>query len=79
MNSSMLQNISFGLCPVCGQGELIAVINPPTTRILLMCDDCESQWESPETAKSYENALKEEIHPVVEATAEEVRAAGWIK
>lgn len=45
-------------------------------KLLLMCDDCESQWRSPQEAESYENALKDE-QQVVPATDEEVSAASW--
>lgn len=45
-------------------------------RLLIMCDDCESQWSSPKDAESYENALKSEER-VAAALDEEVAAAGW--
>jgi predicted alpha-1,6-mannanase (GH76 family) len=46
--------------------------------LLIMCDDCESQWESPMKAQSYENVLKDEIRDVRIATLDEIQAAGWL-
>jgi hypothetical protein len=73
-----MEDISFGTCQICGQGQLIAVKNPLTQRLLIMCDDCESQWCSPDKAQSFENALSDEVRRVVTATFEEIEAAGWI-
>lgn len=67
----------FGECPICRQGQLLAVTCAADAQILVMCDDCESQWQTPQDAKSFENALTVEVHEVKEATAEEVEAAGW--
>jgi hypothetical protein len=44
--------------------------------MLVMCDDCESQWSSPAEAQSYENALKQEVK-VELASSEDVKRAGW--
>lgn len=60
------------------QGQLFAVRSEATGVLLVMCDDCGSQWLSPEQSQSYENALKEEIKDLRPAMIEEIRAAGWI-
>ena len=67
---------TFGECPVCRQGQLVAVKNIASGKLMLMCDDCESQWKSPEDAESYENALKNEER-VVPASDEEVASESW--
>jgi len=56
---------------------LVAVKELTTQKVLLMCDECQSQWTSPVEALSYKNALTEEIFDIVNATAEEVNGAGW--
>jgi hypothetical protein len=43
-----------------------------------MCDDCESQWGSPEAAKCYENAFKQEVLGVLDASDEDIINAAWI-
>ncbi|MFT4193184.1 hypothetical protein [Ottowia sp.] len=73
----MNKEIYFGECPLCRQGQLVAVKNMVDSKILLMCDDCESQWASPEAAKFGENALKEEVFDVINASAEDVIEANW--
>lgn len=66
----------FGECPICRQGQLIEVESVLSGVLLLMCDDCESQWKSPAAARSFENALRSE-EQVKEASEEKVLAAGW--
>ena len=69
---------TFGECPICHQGQLLVVKGVVLNRLLLMCDDCESQWSSPQATQSYENALHVE-QQVVDASEEEISAAGWDK
>jgi hypothetical protein len=69
----------FGQCAICRQGELVAVRNPETGQLLVMCDDCESQWATPSEAESYEKALKEEVYGIVPASDEEIARARWTK
>jgi hypothetical protein len=73
-----MEEVYFGTCQICGQGQLVAVKNPVTLQLLIMCDDCESQWCSPEEAQSYENALLDEVRSVEMATFEEIKKLGWI-
>lgn len=72
-----MESYSFGECPICRQGTLLAVKSPATGQLLLMCDDCESQWRSPEDAKSFESAMTSEVAAVVNASMREVEEAGW--
>ena len=67
---------TFGECPICRQGQLMPMKGIDSGKLLLMCDDCESQWRSPQDAESYENALKDEER-VVPASDEEVSEVGW--
>lgn len=55
-----MSDIAFGQCAICRQGQLVAVKEITSGKMLLMCDDCESQWGSPAEAKSYEKALAQE-------------------
>ena len=70
-------DISFGECPVCRQGQLFAAKSNATDALLIVCDDCASQWRTPEQAQSYEHVLKEEILDIRPATLSEIEAAGW--
>jgi hypothetical protein len=71
-----MPEIAFGQCAICRQGQLLAVKEIASGKVLLMCDDCESQWASPEEAKSFENALTNEVK-VTQASMDDVRAVGW--
>lgn len=68
-----MEDISFGTCQICGQGLLIAVKDPVTLQLLVMCDDCESQWRSPDEAQSSEKALLEEVRGVESAGATNIK------
>ncbi len=70
-----MNHFSFGECPLCRQGELWPVSRCDTGALLLMCDECESQWDSPK-APLAGNALKIE-HKTKPATDVEVRSANW--
>lgn len=74
-----MENYVFGECPICGQGQLLAMKSASTGQLLVMCDDCESQWRSPDDAQSFENALSNEIHDVQKASFEEIKAVGWLR
>lgn len=68
---------SYGRCPICQQGDLLAVKDKETSLLLLMCDDCESQWASEEAAQSYANALKKTI-AVLPATDDDIARSQWL-
>lgn len=72
-----MADVNFGECPVCRQGELFAAKEAATGALFLVCDDCESQWSSPEQARSYENALMKEVPGLRPASREEIGMAGW--
>lgn len=76
-----MEDVNFGTCHICGQGQLLAVKNPETQQLLVMCDDCGAQWRSPEEAQSYKNAIRirDEVRCVEMATFEGVKAVGWIR
>lgn len=72
-----MNKLSFGECPICRQGALIAVKDVATDRLLIMCDDCESQWLTPSDAESFDKAISDEVSNVVLATLNEIEAIGW--
>ena len=73
-----MTDINFGECPVCRQGQLFAAKESETGILFLVCDDCGSQWSSPDQERSYENVLTEEITGLHPAVLEEIRKAGWL-
>jgi len=73
----MTDQATFGECPVCGEGTLVAMKHGATNSLLLMCDDCESQWRSPAEAESYKGALTAELRGLETASMAQLSAAGW--
>jgi hypothetical protein len=45
--------------------------------LLLVCDDCESQWRSPAEAESYQGAMMAELRDLEPASFTEVSSVGW--
>lgn len=74
-----MEPISFGQCGICGQGDLIAMKVADSGRLLLMCDDCESQWNTPRDSRFYDKALTKEISGLVVANSQDVIGARWKK
>jgi hypothetical protein len=68
--------INFGECTMCGQGQLVPAKRVDTGELLVMCDDCESQWRSPDDVHSSNDVLMDETR-VVDASIDEVVATGW--
>ncbi len=74
-----MENYTFGECPICRQGKLLAVKRVSTGQLFIMCDDCESQWQSPDDARSFENAFSEEVRDIQKTSFDEIKAAGWLR
>ena len=47
-----------------------------TGQLLVICNECESQWTSPDEAQSFENALSNEIHDLQKASLDEIKERG---
>lgn len=47
-------NALVGYCPLCGQGRQFIARERETGDYYVMCEDCESEWESPETCDDIE-------------------------
>lgn len=66
-------------CPVCGQGQILVVKNASSGDFFVMCDDCESEWDSPQAILEGKNAWERNNFPVINATYEEIKNIGWDK
>ena len=75
--SSASKPVYFGECAICRQGTLAAVKDNESGKLILICDECESQWDSPEASLSYDRARTVEVRALRDATEDEVREAGW--
>lgn len=77
MNTKIL---SVGRCPICGQGDVIVVKERSSNDLLLICDDCESQWINPEALFSGSDPIKDERHDLDDNVSDkEINEVGWGK
>jgi hypothetical protein len=71
---------SVGRCPICGQGDVIIVKEKSSNNLLLICDDCESQWKNPVILFSGGEPIEDERHGLeAKVSDEEVKFVGWEK
>jgi len=60
-------------CPVCGQGRLLlAVTNSRPNNFFILCEDCESEWNSAEDAAYIEMATRDKHRFLRFATLEDI-------
>ena len=66
-------------CPICDQGW-IEIFKSRDGKLFLMCNECENDWNSPDTITK-ESALKASniSAPVEYPTQEEIKEKGWDK
>lgn len=68
-----------GVCDVCGQGMVLIARDKINNNIFVICNECESQWASPQDFQKGGNSLSssEHHHDVVDATLDEIKKRGW--
>jgi hypothetical protein len=47
---------AVGTCPICSQGRLVIARENSSGVLYVLCEECESEWISPEVSKSIEHA-----------------------
>jgi hypothetical protein len=52
---------AIGTCPLCGQGRLIIARDNALGDLYVLCEECESEWDSPEQATSI-GAATHDVH-----------------
>lgn len=66
----------FGECPLCRQGVLLAVVRLSDERVIAECDDCASQFASPDNRVKSPEETPANVE-VREASHTEAEATGW--
>jgi len=56
---AMKNYAAIGTCPVCGQGRLIIARDNASQDLYVLCEECESEWDSPEASRSMDNATRD--------------------
>ena len=67
-----------GNCDIC-EGNIIIVKEPKFNILLVMCDECQSEWNSPEDFLSGKPVITDEHEKVVDASIQEIINNGWDK
>ncbi len=77
----MQDELRIGSCNICGSvGQQVIMKDTATGDLLVQCDECLSQWETPEKARKYLGSLIEsERQHLAIASAADVKKARWDK
>lgn len=66
------------VCPICGQGRLLVAIDDSTDgNLFVLCEDCESEWDSPDVAHDIEMATRDRYKFLKYATIDDLRGTIW--
>lgn len=49
---------SIGTCRICGQGRLLIARENASGKLYVLCEDCESEWQSPHDSRDIEKASR---------------------
>jgi hypothetical protein len=49
---------SIGVCPLCSQGRLIIARDNASGALYVLCEECESEWTSPEESNDIHAASR---------------------
>jgi len=59
MSLNDTESALVGYCPICGQGRQFIARERETGDYYVMCEDCESEWESPDGCDDIDKALSD--------------------
>lgn len=72
---------SIGECGLCGQGALLICVDRSIASLFIFCNECESQWESPESYNNGDDRIPshQEYTSIKDAFIDEISEEGWAK
>ena len=73
----MSKEFYVGQCLVCQQGMLEIVKDKATGKIIVICDECEVEWDNPNDALSKTNGTRDKYGIVTEVTLNEIQKLDW--
>ncbi|MBW7453043.1 hypothetical protein ACFOLF_21265 [Paenibacillus sepulcri] len=74
-----LQQYPISTCPICKQGWVVIVKEVVSNKYFVNCNDCETEWENPESFLMKESGTHFKFGRVIEPEEVEVKAIGWEK
>jgi hypothetical protein len=73
----MARHYHVGWCPFCNQGWQVVVRDRNTHGLFIRCQECLSEWDSPEAAKGRKLAVFQKHESEGYATREDLLAHSW--
>lgn len=67
----------IGNCPICHQGRQIIAKENSTSKMYVVCEECESEWENPQDAIDKKPALRDTYGPSAFFSREEIAHHPW--
>jgi hypothetical protein len=68
---------AIGTCPICGQGRLIVARENASRELFVLCEECESEWVSPDASRSIEGATRDVHGPSTFLEREDLVGHPW--
>lgn len=68
---------AIGTCVICGQGRLIIAKERSSGGLFVVCEECESEWASPEASESIDAASRDTHGSYTLLEREEVENHPW--
>jgi hypothetical protein len=66
-------------CKMCGQGKVVVLRQEGSGTLFVSCEDCESEWLSPEDALVPKNTRREQVDRATPLERDELLAHEWAK
>jgi hypothetical protein len=77
MKSSQKNYAWIGVCPVCSQGRQIIARENRSGKLYVLCEDCESEWLSPQDARKLDAASRSTFGESTLLSREEIVEHPW--
>lgn len=77
MHNKPKHHAYIGLCPLCRQGSLVIARERDTGTYYVCCEDCETEWHSPEDAVDIRKASRNKFNLSDFLSHEEVAGHPW--
>jgi hypothetical protein len=75
MNNYYKNKVSW--CPICEQGWVQIVKEKESGQLFVWCDECDSEWPSPNDVEHKEMATRDTYAEIEDPTDNEIIVKGW--
>lgn len=70
---------TIGTCAVCGQGRLIVARDDDSGVLYVLCEECETEWNTPEESRALDAGTRESHGRSTLLEQEELAGHPWAK